>query len=728
MNIFYKKCTLFFLYVCSCFPHTLFKVIYVCHYCSFTDYHVSCYLLTCLVWLLMDLLEATGRAASWKRNFLKKSSFETVDDLITSACAGGQAAAFVSEAMLLRYKVAHRHSLQDLMRAVQGRSNPAWLVQLKPQLWELYTVSKKLCSRSTQKEHQALRTLTKRQRHVLLGSTSVKRRRTRSAFLAAEHLDDLRVAIRRGGAVCWVDNYSRLRYSRNPYESRNLSINGTAMAVLPVEVCIRTWSGWPGILNMYRRRDVVTNDIFQMSKTIGDGIRDLLQADYNNADVRVPCDVCRDGVTALAWYPYSVDKFGIGSTEGLVLTFRKLITYQYRLPSLCPVVVDINIYYRMLKAMYSLSSVSMNIHGAMFHHPLLLGCWHCYVHCVKRVHHVFQSVWSPLEYQNLLLPDDRAKAVKVYSFPKLFTLEYMVTAMFLLQGHCTNRVKAMANDLYHREKGSSRERQACMLSLLLNEYVPALMSLGIQVRDLYWKHRTEGTGKEAHTFLLNALTLLLCLDNGKVTEYVRGIVLALMTWSDEVHGRLPGCAFVEEAMEASLSRLAQAAGTDLRAKTAQEFTDMYAALGPADQTPHDLTKSRVPFVFVQQVRIRVDKVSTAITRGTLLRITPQVKKKYADIRVDWPSSTLQTMPLRLTVPQLPAERCALAVRLSLHRLLSAKQVDDVGAFRSLCVGVPELPPDYIRSRTDVIGAVTQNLVHEENQCKHGVHYLFSFCM
>ena len=120
-----------------------------------------------------------------------------------------------------------------------------------------------------------------------------------------------------------------------------------------------------------------------------------------------------------------------------------------------------------------------------------------------------------------------------------------------------------------------------LLDLLVNEYVPALMHLGIAVRDLYWEHRQPGTGSFARDVLSRCLVLLLSLENCRSTEYVRGLSLALCLWTDEVHGRLPGCCFVEEALEGSLSRLSRAAGTDLRATTVDDFCDLYAALGPS---------------------------------------------------------------------------------------------------------------------------------------------------
>ena len=103
-----------------------------------------------------------------------------------------------------------------------------------------------------------------------------------------------------------------------------------------------------------------------------------------------------------------------------------------------------------------------------------------------------------------------------------------------------------------------------------------------------------------------------------------------------MHGQLPGCAYAEEALEASLSRLAQSAGTDLRAKSVKEFADMYAAMGPPSSKEHHLKKSRVPFVFIQQVRLRVTRTMTAIDQHVLPFIEPSSKLKYSEISLSWP--------------------------------------------------------------------------------------------
>ena len=97
------------------------------------------------------------------------------------------------------------------------------------------------------------------------------------------------------------------------------------------------------------------------------------------------------------------------------------------------------------------------------------------------------------------------------------------------------------------------------------------------------------------------MVLLLNLEDKKSTEHVRGILLALVLWDPSVHGRLPACVFVEEVLEASLSRLGQVASTDLRATTAKDFSEMYTALGPPSIKEHRVNKSQVSFVLFRSL-------------------------------------------------------------------------------------------------------------------------------
>ena len=135
------------------------------------------------------------QSADWKRQFLKKTTYSDVNELLVDAVQGGLSRLFVMEVMQLRYRVEHRHTLDELDNVYATGCTPSWLLQLKPALWTLYSVMQSLCSRRMQKEDMSLRTITKRQREMLQGTRSVKCRRTRTVTVAAEHWDDLKVAM-----------------------------------------------------------------------------------------------------------------------------------------------------------------------------------------------------------------------------------------------------------------------------------------------------------------------------------------------------------------------------------------------------------------------------------------------------------------------------------------------------------------------------------------------------
>ena len=67
------------------------------------------------------------------------------------------------------------------------------------------------------------------------------------------------------------------------------------------------------------------------------------------------------------------------------------------------VMADVNIYYRLVKAMYSINHVHLNIRGQMHHRPLLFGIWHAYAHAVKRTFDRFRSFWCYIEYPDVRL-------------------------------------------------------------------------------------------------------------------------------------------------------------------------------------------------------------------------------------------------------------------------------------------------------------------------------------
>ena len=148
-------------------------------------------------------------------------------------------------------------------------------------------------------------------------------------------------------------------------------------------------------------------------------------------------------------------------------------------------------------------------------------------------------------------------------------------------------------------------RLACQLQHLVTVYAPYLFNLGLSVRECYWCLQQRDTGARVHEILCFCLAFLLSLEKSEKNEYCQVISMAILTWSP-FHSALPAAAFVEEVMEASLSRLTRFCATDLRLHSVDDFSDAYASLGLSTQVT-DLNKAHIAPALPGRVSIRVDK-------------------------------------------------------------------------------------------------------------------------
>ena len=97
------------------------------------------------------------------------------------------------------------------------------------------------------------------------------------------------------------------------------------------------------------------------------------------------------------------------------------------------------------------------------------------------------------------------------------------------------------------------------LKSLLLFYCPAVLKLGVLVRNCTWAGRENGTSRYALESLRRSLFLLIGLLGYKkaaTTKYCCTISIALLMWQPW-YSKLPGCAFAEESCEALLSRMAR---------------------------------------------------------------------------------------------------------------------------------------------------------------------------
>ena len=99
----------------------------------------------------------------------------------------------------------------------------------------------------------------------------------------------------------------------------------------------------------------------------------------------------------------------------------------------------------------------------------------------------------------------------------------------------------------------------CLLALkaLLYSYCPALLALGVLVRECNWNGRSLNSSAAAKECIGMSIVLMMNIipsEKWLGTEYLRTNTVALLFWSDW-HTRALGCLFSEEYGEAMLSCL-----------------------------------------------------------------------------------------------------------------------------------------------------------------------------
>ena len=202
----------------------------------------------------------------------------------------------------------------------------------------------------------------------------------------------------------------------------------------------------------------------------------------------------------------------------------------------------------------------------------VMGIWHAYANVCKKTYERFLQWMCPLENPNFL---DHPEDAVVYKKPKLITVEHLLMGLLLAAPLVTDAVRQTLDEVQRKHGEDSPQALQCRgLLLLLTEYAPAAVEMGIQVRQCYWKTQQVGSGSGAREVLRDAAIILRCLHSPGNTEYIRNLMLSELLWCP-LHDALPAAAFVEECMESSLSVLTRHMNTDTRGTTVQAFSDTY---------------------------------------------------------------------------------------------------------------------------------------------------------
>ena len=107
------------------------------------------------------------------------------------------------------------------------------------------------------------------------------------------------------------------------------------------------------------------------------------------------------------------------------------------------------------------------------------------------------------------------------------------------------------------------------------------MLMGYKVRECHFAGRDQYSAKNALDVLMLAYLFLKALEGpaARRTQYVRGILLQIVTWTNWHHG-LPGACFSEEVNEAALGRLGRALGNNPQWSSVEDANDQYLLVQP----------------------------------------------------------------------------------------------------------------------------------------------------
>ena len=298
--------------------------------------------------------------------------------------------------------------------------------------------------------------------------------------------------------------------------------------------------------------------------------------------VRAPLDYAHNGVVSLNWRPFLLSHLKCGSHVELLEFVRGLECLQVKTRRTAPFLIDVKIFYALLKMSFGASYAPWHVEQFLLGRPLLYGIWHPYKYSVEITYKAFAPIVKFLE-QGWDLKAGAVVPMKV----KLRHMEKTIVGLFLATAANKARFDSTTQVLMSNLAELSDAQRLglkCLLALkaLLYSYCPALVALGVLVRECNWNGRSLNSSAAAKECIGMSTVLMMNIIPSQKwlsTEYLRTNPLALLFWSGW-HTRALDCLFCEEYGKAVLSRLLMRSREVGNARSVQQTTDIFLTLPP----------------------------------------------------------------------------------------------------------------------------------------------------
>ena len=171
--------------------------------------------------------------------------------------------------------------------------------------------------------------------------------------------------------IVWLNNWYRKRFGSDPV-TNDMSLNVSVLAVLHIPE-IRVFKGHLSFPELLNNATSLGRQLLAALPRLRDGIKAVTAEPVQPEWIRVPLDVQRKGMHSLQWLPYQLTEETVGSSLDLLTIMQSLESLQRHSKRAVPLLVDMNIHYRLMKLMYGQSTEKFDYDQSLLMTPVLYG-------------------------------------------------------------------------------------------------------------------------------------------------------------------------------------------------------------------------------------------------------------------------------------------------------------------------------------------------------------------
>ena len=174
--------------------------------------------------------------------------------------------------------------------------------------------------------------------------------------------------------VVWLDNWYKRRFGTDPTGAVHC-LNVSAMALLRIPD-IPIFEGYWSLTEVIRNVGNVARLLGAAVTRLHEGSTFISSEDLQPQSIRVPLDVHRRGMRSLQWWPYMITEQSVGCQGDLLMILNDLQRVHNHTRRVVPLLVDMDIHYRILKLVYGSATADFDFARAMMYTPVLFGVCH----------------------------------------------------------------------------------------------------------------------------------------------------------------------------------------------------------------------------------------------------------------------------------------------------------------------------------------------------------------